>query len=552
MKRRYSSDDSGWRGIGQLAKSMKASPSSMYGRHGGMSPELGELVRKGLVETRVFRGERGRGGEVTRLRIAYDRDPVKEYVKEQIASTSEEETAHRVFLPKNRLAVIPFVNMSPDPKDEFFADGLTEELIDRISQIKELEVIARTSIMTYKKQGKKAAEIGKELWAGSLVEGSVRRSANRIRVTAQLIDANSEGSLWSSKYDSELQDIFDVQGDIAEQVAEALRVQLLPNERSAIQEKATGNLEAYALYLRAKQLFHENDELSLRGACALFEEVVSKDPSFSRAYVDLAHALRGLAMYEDYAVTAAKAAVAAKKALELVPRSAEAHAAMAAAHLSMDKFEEAHRELEIATHINPNLSEVNALLGEVNCTFGRFNEGIAQSQKALALDPLSANKAQFLSLALRVAGRVDEAIALLHGMVKLHADNHRVYFSMALCHLQRKEFSRATEAIELGLRLSSRDPELLTAQGMLYGMTGRRKEAEDVLRAMSTADKALLEWAQLCIRASLGDLDEAFEALMQEAEDHSWYNLIAFDPLSEVLRDDPRFSKFCVRVGLFP
>ena len=285
MKRRHSSDDSGWRGLSQLAKDLKTSPSSMYGRHGGMSPELGELVRRGLAESRIFRGERGRGGEVTRVRIAYDRDPVRDYVREKVASLSEVDVALGGFLPKNRLAVLPFVNMSPNLKNEYFADGLTEELIDRISQIKELEVIARTSVMTYKKKEKKAAESGRELRAGALVEGSVRKAGGRIRVTAQLVDANTEVSLWSSKYDSELQDVFGVQSDIAGKVAEALRIRLLPIERKAIQKKATESPEAFVLYLKGRYYWSDRAGASLRTAIKYFEKALEKDPKYAQAYV---------------------------------------------------------------------------------------------------------------------------------------------------------------------------------------------------------------------------------------------------------------------------
>ena len=166
-------------------------------------------------------------------------------------SSSEVETGLEEKTERKRIAVLPLASFSPDPNDEFFADGLTEELIDRLCQIRDLEVIARTSVMAYKNKDKKAGEIGKELRVGALVEGSVRKAGNRIRVTAQLIDVKTEAHLWSSRYDSELQDIFAVQTDIAEKITEALKVSLIDAEKKRIGRKATSIPEAYVAYLNA-------------------------------------------------------------------------------------------------------------------------------------------------------------------------------------------------------------------------------------------------------------------------------------------------------------
>ena len=455
-------------------------------------------------------------------------------------------------LDRMRVAVLPFANMSSDPEEGYFADGVTEELMTSLSSVKQLTIIARTSMMRYRSSQKSASDVGKELNAGTLIEGSVRKAGNRVRVTAQLIDAATEGHLWAQNYDRELEDVFAIQSEIAEKVAGELKIRLVESERRAIEAKATDNVEAYALYLRAMQLFHESDEDSLREACTLFNSAISKDPSFSRAYASLAHALRRLAAYGSYTELTSRAEEAASKALELAPGSAEAHAAMAAVHSAMDRFDEERRELEVATRINPNLPEANALLGEVYCTFGRFDEGLAYYQKAYAQDPLSPVRGTFLSHALRVVGRVDEALDLLRRLEELHPNNPRIRFGIATCYMQRKEYDKAAEALEVGLRIAPTSPDLRMAQGMLYAMIGRRKEAEEVLHAMSTAENSQRELAQLYIKAYLGDLDGAFEALMQMAEDHSWFSMVKFDPLSEAFRKDPRFSEFCKKVGLPP
>ena len=188
----------------------------------------------------------------------------------------------------NRVAVLPFANMSPDPADEYFADGMTEELIDRLAQLKSLKVIARTSVMSYKKKEKKISEIAKELSVGSLVEGSVRKAGNRVRVTVQLINAGTEEHLWSSHYDKTLDDIFAVQSEIAEKVAGELKIQLLESEKQTLGKKPTENTEAYTCFLRGKELSREGTETSLKQAIGLFEKATELDSNFARAYVGMA------------------------------------------------------------------------------------------------------------------------------------------------------------------------------------------------------------------------------------------------------------------------
>jgi len=454
-------------------------------------------------------------------------------------------------LNPKRIVVLPFVSMSPDPNDEYFADGLTEELITRVSSVKGLEVIARTSAMNYKKEKKNASQIGKELNVGTLLEGSVRKAGNRIRVSAQLINANTEGHLWAENYDKNLDDIFDVQSSVAENVAGALKLRLLDQN----EEKSTANLDAYTLYLRGMQLYHEGTETNLREAVALFEEGLSEDPTFVRAYAGLAHAWRLLAGHGDYTASLDRAEVAALKALELGPESAEAHAAMASVCMGKDSFERARFEMERAIQLNPNLSEGYRALGENNCAFGRFDDGLAHFERAYALDPLSLGVGLVYCNSLRGAGKVDEATDILGRIRALHPRNPAVYDLLATCHLHKGDFDRAGEALEAGLRFSPSNAALRIDRGCLYALQGKRSKAEEELRELmkEKGDTARAN-AQFFIRAALGDFDEAFEALWRQAELHAWYYLIKFDsmPFLQEFRKDPRFSEFCLKVGLPP
>jgi len=476
-------------------------------------------------------------------------EPVEVYKVDMPWEQEDVEPATR--LDARRIAVLPFVSMSPDPNDEYFADGLTEELITRISLVRGLEVIARTSAMNYKKKEKNASQIGKELRVGTLLEGSVRKAGNRIRVSAQLINANTEGHLWAQNYDRNLEDIFEVQSSVAESVAGALKVKLLDEDRERVE--STADMEAYTMYLRAMQLYHDVSETSCTEAIALFKEAISKDPTFVRAYAGLAQTWIMMESWSEFANCVARAQDAARKALELGPESAEAHAAMAMVHSNMDRFEQERFELEWAIQINPNLAQANLWLGWQNAVFGRFDEAIKCYRKARSLDPLDPIPAGYLIAVLRVTGRVDDALEMVEELKTVHMGEDWIYYIRAACYLQEKDFARSFDAINAGLRFKPNDWNLRLVRGMAYALSGSRKEALDELRDLMTADAESQRLnAQVRIRTSLGDLDEAFVALMRQAELHAWDGLIKFDPLYVGLWKDPRFSEFCKKVGLPP
>lgn len=452
-------------------------------------------------------------------------------------------------LDKGRIAVLPFANISPDPADEYFADGMTEELITKLSEIGELRVIARTSVMNYKKKEKNVSEIGRELRVGYIIEGSVRKAGNRVRVTVQLIDSHNEEHLWASTYDREFDDIFAIQSDIASRVASSLLTGVFPKA----QRKDTDDVQAYTLYIRAMQLYHEDTEPSLREAIALFDQAISRDRRFVRAYAGLAHTWGRMASagYEDFTVAIGKTEVAARKALELGSDWAEAHAAMADVNYYMDRFEEAVAEAEKAIQINPSLSQAYLSLGGVYSTMGRLDEGLKAYRRANELDPLSYSTGGLLALVSRVSGRELEALDVLGRLRELNPRNPRVYVGLAECYMLKRDFAEAQEMLNIGLQISLSEPLLLLNQGLLYAFTGRRKEAEEALQVMMNNERESVRlYGQLFIQAALGNLDEAFKALMRQTETHSWPFLIKYLPVFEGLRKDPRFIEFCLKMGL--
>jgi TolB-like protein/Flp pilus assembly protein TadD len=453
--------------------------------------------------------------------------------------------------PKERLAVLPFVNISPDPNDEFFADGLTEEMITKLSEVGGLKVIARTSVMNYKKKEKKVADIGKELGVGSIVEGSVRKSGSKIRVTVQLVDAHTEEHLWASNYDKELDDIFAIQSDIASKVANSLSRRIFKVEG----ERDTDDIEAYTFYLRGMQLFHERTEQSLREALDLLSKAVSRDQGFARAHAAIAQTwvLMAVLGHEDYSVIVDRGEVAAKKAIELAPELAEGHAAMAQVHWTLDRFNECVSEVEKAVELNPNLADSYFSLATAKAAMGMLTEGLKAGEKALELDPLSTRIMSQLAWIYRCARRYNDALALLRKMMQLDPRNVRTYHGFVDHYLWIGDYARARDMLEKASEMSAGDPLIRLDQGLLDALTGRTKEAHEVIKLLrAERKKSVQTYSLLFMHAALGELDEAFKDLMQTAVIHSWPAYIKYSPIFSEMRKDQRFQEFCRAVGIPP
>jgi TolB-like protein/class 3 adenylate cyclase len=309
--------------------------------------------------------------------------------------SSTKETA---LLPRDRIAILPFANMSPDPNDEYFADSITDEIITTVSGISGLSVISRTSAMVYKGASKRLGEIGRELGVGSILEGSFKKAGNRIRVTTQLIDVAADKHLWAQNYDRNLDDVFEVQSDVAKQVAEALRVRILAPERERIEKKPTESTSAYAIYLRGRYYWNLRgmgsggaSRENLKNALMCFEQAVAEDPRFALGYVGEADCC--VALRDNYGVEREANMQRAKemvdKALELDPDLAEVHATRGLVLEREFRFKDAESELRKAIELKPSYAVAHywyygLLLSEL-----RWEEAREQLEKALELDPLS-------------------------------------------------------------------------------------------------------------------------------------------------------------------
>lgn len=457
-----------------------------------------------------------------------------------------------IALNLHRVAILPLVSISPDPNDEYFADGLTEELIDRLSQVKGLEVIARTSVMNYRKKEKNAAEIGAELRAGALVEGSVRKVGSNIRVTAQLIDANTEGHVWSSRYDRDLEDVFAVQSDIALQVASALEVQLFPHEERAIEEKPTENTEAYGDFLRGREFYREGTEASVRKAVALFEKAIELDPYYARAYSNLAtcYLYQGNHGYEPYHEAIARAKVPLKRALELDPNLAEAHATFSLLLFNEDDLKGAEAEARRAVELNPNLPEAYDSLTNVmivkGCKFETIpkehNEEIVRVfEKCYRLDPLRPDYIFGLGVAYFYAGREGEATEHWGKTKELAPSTYRI---MAEYYIWKGDFERARECVSAIAKADPNSPLTHMLGGFLAATTGNREGALDEIRWLEESKAGATRLDSIAyVYYALGDLGSFFDYIRQALDLHAVNaGRLLYTPLIAKGRADPRYK----------
>lgn len=455
---------------------------------------------------------------------------------------------------RDRLAVLPFVSMSPDPNDEYFADGLTEELIGKISQIKGLEVIARTSVMSFKKKEKKVSEIARELGVGTVVEGSVRKAGNRIRVTVQVIDASTEGHLFSSNYDSNLDDIFAVQSDVASKVAESIPGTIHGQTRRSDEQKETDDLVSYTLFLQGMRLLYQDEEEPLRHSLQLLSEAVERDPGFARAYAGLAASYIRLGNngYIEWEEAIKKGRAAAKKSLELNPNLAEGHCRLYEIMFMADEsFDMKRAEVRRALELNPNLAD--GYVGECQESINRGDvfAAVRAAEKAYQLDPLSPQAVRLLGICYLYAGMHERLLE--HWKRTLHLNRYGTFRTMFDYYISKSDMKQAEYAIKEMERIAPTLEYTLLNRGYYAAITGDTKTAKEMIDKLDATHKA--GWARSSsagyIYLAMGDLDKFFEYIFRAVSDHTLsVGILRFSPLVESARKDPRFPEIFTRANL--
>ena len=458
---------------------------------------------------------------------------------------------------KNSIAVLPFVDMSPQKDQEYFCDGMTEELINRLSNIRELKVPARTSAFYFKGKEQDIREIGRKLDVRTVLEGSVRRAGNELRITAQLINIADGYHLWSETYDRELKDIFVIQDEIALAVADKLKLTLVGEEKAKLVKRPTENLEAYNLYLLGHHHFYLGPEANIKKAIKYYEEAVNTEPSFALAYSALAdgYCTLGFNGWLAPADGYPKAKAAAMKALDLDDSLGEAHASLANVMFNFDwNFAGAEEEFLRALKLNPRSADIHIFYSWCLEQSGRSDEAIAGFERAINLDPVSSFTNRGLGWGYFNAGRYDESIVQLKATLELDPNNYWTLVELAWPYAMKgmkREVALLIDKIKALYSLEE-DPAVLSSAAWCYAVTGEKEKARILLKRMLdlSVRKYVDPYSVAGVYAGLGEKDRAFDWLTRGYKDRSIGMLsLKVDPFLNPLRSDPRYMELLKKMG---
>ena len=451
-------------------------------------------------------------------------------------------------VPGKSIAVLPLINESGDPKDEYFSDGLSEELIAALAQISGLKVIGRSSSFRFKDRTEEPKTIGEKLGVSTLLEGTVRKQGDRVRIVAELINAVDGIEVWNRTFDHELKDIFAVQQEIAKAVAESLRVTLLGSEEKSAQ-MATNSVEAHNAYLQGHFYSVRRNAEDYRKAIDYFDQAIQLDPNYALAYAERSEVWTVIGDLTGQRSTAfPKARSDAEKAVAIAPSLAEAHAALGWVRAFTEwKFAEGLRELQRAKELSPANPTANDLLARVIVYTGQMEEAERQARQAVELDPLSAATQFTLGRVLFYAGKLDEAYAAGRKLAELQPSASSSRRWQVLVAVQRGDGETALREAQLEPDDSIRPFELALAQYV----RGDRKAADAALAELIANSRDGLAYQVAQVYAVRGEADKAFEWLQIAFDNHDGgMPSLLVDPLLAVLRDDPRYKNLVAKVGL--
>lgn len=389
---------------------------------------------------------------------------------------------------KPSVAILPFANMSSDAEQEFFSDGITEDLITDLSKVSGLQVLSRNTVFTLKGKAQNLQQTARQLGVEFLVEGSVRKAGNKVRITAQLIEGATDRHIWAERFDRDLTDIFAVQDEITRTIVDQLRVRLLPDERAAIEDAPTQNVEAYTNFLRGKQIIRIGTRVSLIKARQLYARALELDPSYAQAYVGLANCASYLRSFHGFDITIGEILATVDKALQINPALAEAHAARGIAFSVDDRREETVAAFEKALQLDPNNWEALYYYGRYYFGIGDLQSALKYFMRAMEVRPEEGESVSFTSQVLEALGRSAEAAKYAHIALK---------------------------RLEQALRQNPENSRLAQLMANNYGYLGERRYAEEwIKRAFEIdPDDNHVRYNAACVYALLGEFDKAFDLL---------------------------------------
>ena len=463
------------------------------------------------------------------------------------------ESTGKTGFDRNRVAILPFVNMSANREDDFFADGLTEELISTTSSITGLTLIARTSVMRFKGTSKGIEEIGRELSVGTILEGSVRKAGNKLRITVQLIDAQSQGHLWAQSYDRELDDVFAVQSDIAKKVTDALRVRMLPGEALQVERRRTKSAQAYTLYLKGRFYWNERSEPSLLKAIEYFKQAIKIDPEYALAYSGIADCfiVLGNHRYLPFAEAYSQAKENAMKAVQFDDGSAEAHTSLGWALFAADyDWKEAEKELRKASELNPSYATGHHWYGTLLLCQGRLGEALREGLRAEELDPLSPQIPSFCALIYAYLGEFEQAEGQIRKVFESEPEFIPAHTNLRWIYVVEGKYDLAELEAREVMRLTGDRPEEKGFLAVIYAFAGR---AEDARKVLEEVGGRMYNYYLILVYLGLGETERAIELVEKEYQGHAdWLGELAYGSLYEKIRSDDRVVAVLRKVGLEP
>lgn len=459
---------------------------------------------------------------------------------------------NQTFAPSviNSVAVLPLQNLSGDPSEEYFADGMTEELIGKLAQIGSLRVISRTSVMRYKTGGKSLPEIARELNVDAVVEGTVQRSDGRVRVTVKLIHAASDSLLWARDYERDLTDVLKLQSDVARAVADEIRIQVTPEERARLASARNINPQAHEGYLLGQYHLSKNNEQDMNQAIDCFERAIQIAPDYASAYAGLSAALlqRGWvitagAMYKGVESQSRSAAL---KAIALDEQLAEGHSSLGRIKLLYDwDWASAEQELKRAVELDRGSVDAHIYYGHLLSFLRRDHEAIREGQIAVQLDPLSSTTQSSLGQFLFRARKYQEALTHQKRAVELEPRNAEAYFRLGDLYVELGNYDQALAAFEKVGQLTPEFDSFRAGMARVYALTGKQSEARHALRGLKADPMSLA-----AVYVALGDKDEALMTLEQAAKERS-PTLVGLKVAQsfESLHSDPRMEALLSRLN---
>jgi TolB-like protein/DNA-binding winged helix-turn-helix (wHTH) protein/Flp pilus assembly protein TadD len=453
------------------------------------------------------------------------------------------------------LAVLPLDNLSRDAEQEYFADGMTDQLITELAQIPSVRVISRTSIMQYKNVHKSLGQIAGELKVAAVVEGTVQRSGNRVRITAQLIQVRKEKHLWARSYEGDLRDVLALQDRVARDVAAEIRIKLGPVIEARLSNPRPIEPEVYENYLKGRYFWNMRTEEGVHRGIDYFQQAITEDPHYALAYAGLADSYLVLAGYRFVSPNEVLplAKTAALKALELDDSLAEAHAPLGALKVEYDlDLPGAEKELRRAIELNPNYATAHQWYGEeVLAATGRSAEAVAELKRAEELDPLSRAISTTHGYVLYLARENDAAIGQLRKMVDLDANFAVAHMYLGRAYAQKRMFADAIEQFQKADDLSGGEPYFRAWLGYGYAVSGHATQARKVLNELKKLPKSkyVPPYDVAAIWMGLGKKDEALEWLQRAYEDHaSYFPAVKVEPVFDGLHSDLHFQALVRRI----